>query len=70
MSTRPAEVALWKLHGLRVFYVADKKDLSTWDNLVRLVRRWDDIERTLAQRGAGPWLTKVYESRVRDAVLR
>jgi hypothetical protein len=69
MRTRPAEVALWKRFGLRVFYIAGKKDLSTWDNLVRLVRRWQDIERTLEQRRQGPWLTKVFESRVKDVAI-
>jgi len=44
MRTRPSEVALWKASGLRVFYIADKRDLSTWGNLERLVRRWEDIE--------------------------
>ena len=69
MRTRPPEVRLWKASGLRVLYIADKKDLTTWGNLGRLVRRWDDIERTLIRRGNGPWLTKIFESRLTDVAI-
>ena len=69
MRTRPSEVALWKASGLRVFYIADKRDLSTWGNLERLVRRWEDIERTLDSRGPGPSLTKIFSSGLKDAPI-
>jgi hypothetical protein len=56
---KPAELALLRAHGLRVFWIAGRRDLSTWDALVRLVRRWDDIETTLATRASGPWFFAV-----------
>lgn len=69
MRTRPGEVSLWKQHGLRVFYIAGKKDLSTWDTLIRVVRRWTDIEQTIGNRGPGPWLTYVFDRHVRDVAI-
>ena len=39
--------------GLRVFRIGGKKDLSTWDWLVRLVRHWEAIEEVISTRGGG-----------------
>jgi hypothetical protein len=69
LRTRPAEVELLRQHGLRIFYLAGKRDLSNWDYLVRLVRRWDDIERTLSARGPGPWFMAVYDTRVSEVAV-
>jgi hypothetical protein len=66
IRTKPAELALLRAHGLRVFWLAGSRDLSTWDALVRFVRRWDDIEEALATRGAGPWFVAVDAAGVRD----
>ncbi len=56
IRTKPGERILLSEHGLRVFWIAGKRDLSTWDQLVRLVNRWSDIEEVLRDRGSGPWL--------------
>jgi hypothetical protein len=69
IRTKPAEVALLRAHGLRVFWLAGKHDLSNWDKLVRLVRRWDDIETTMATRGKGPSFMAVNESGVTEMSL-
>lgn len=37
IRTKPAELAMLREHGLRVFWIAGKRDLSTWDALVRVV---------------------------------
>lgn len=66
IRTKPGEIALLRQHGLRVFWIAGKRDLTTWDYLVRLVRRWDDIEKTLSTRGAGPWFMAVNETSVAE----
>jgi hypothetical protein len=69
IRSKPGErELLWK-HRLRVLWIGGKKDLSTWDQLARLVRRWDDIEATLASRGAGPWFVSVNEFNLRDIPL-
>jgi hypothetical protein len=52
-----------------VFYVAGKRDLSSWGNLVRLVYRWDDIEEKIATRGPGPWFFDVFETKLSEVVV-
>jgi hypothetical protein len=69
MRTRPGEVALWKAHGLRVFYIAGKRDLTSWEYMGRLVRRWEGIEQVLAGRGPGPWLFHVLDRTVKEVPL-
>lgn len=66
IRTKPAEVALLRQHQLRVFWIAGKKDLSTWDSLVRLVRRWDEIDRVLRDRGQGPWFMAINETSITE----
>ena len=67
IRTKPAEIL--KAHALRVFWIAGKRDLGSWDNLVRLVRRWNDIERIIRTRGPGPWFMSVNEGAVREIPL-
>src|SRR3990172_11078121 len=35
IRTKPAEIALLRAHAMRVFWIAGKRDLTTWDYLVR-----------------------------------
>jgi hypothetical protein len=70
IRTRPGEVALLREYGLRVFWIGGKRDLNNWDNLVRLVRRWPDIESVIAQQGPGPWFMVVNEHRVAPLALK
>jgi hypothetical protein len=69
MRTRPGEVALWRAHDLRVFYIAVKRDLSTCDYMGRLVRRWAEIEGSIDEAGSGPWLFHVLERSVKRVSL-
>lgn len=69
IRTKPAELALLREHGLRVFWIAGKRDLSTWDALVRIVRRWAEIERALEDLGVGPWFCAVNENRITQLAL-
>lgn len=69
IRTKPGELALLRAHGLRVFWIGGKRDLSTWDSLVRLVRRWDDIEQTMALRGAGPWFYSVHDYQLAEITV-
>jgi PIN like domain len=69
IRTRAAELEKLKQSGLRVFNIAGKQDLTTWGYLVRLVRRWDDIERLIAAHRAGPWFVEVHETRVTEVVV-
>ena len=58
-STLDGRDKLLRDHSLRVFWIAGKKDLATWDYLVRVVNRWNDIENALATKGAGPWFMAI-----------
>jgi hypothetical protein len=64
IRTKPGELRLLREHGLRVFWIAGKRDLTTWGYLVRLVRRWEDIETTLAEGGSGPWFVAINDARL------
>jgi len=64
IRTKPGELELLREHGLRVFWIAGKRDLTTWDALGRLVRRWADIENALAEKGPGPWFVAVNEANI------
>ena len=66
IRTKPAELAQLREHQLRVFWIAGKKDLSSWGYLVRLVRRWNDIERELRAREKGPWFIAIDDGSVHE----
>lgn len=66
IRTKPGERELLREHNLRVFWIAGKKDLATWDYLVRVVRRWDEIEETITTKGPGPWFVAITDSRLVD----
>ena len=70
IRSKPGELALLLESGLRVFWIAGKRDLSTWDYLVRLVNRWQDIEGVVAERGPGPWFMAIREADVSEIALR
>lgn len=69
IRTRPQELRQFRDHGLRVFWIAGKKDLPTWGWLVRLVRNWEAIERVIRERGAGPWFYAVNDRSVKEISL-
>ena len=66
LRSNPAERAVMAEHALRVLRLADKKDLPVWDQLARLVRRWEDVEALLHARPTGPWFYEVQASRLRE----
>jgi hypothetical protein len=68
LRTKPVEVrALWT-HGLRVFCIGGKKDLSTWEWLGRVVRHWPRMEAIMSERGPGPWIYMLNEKAVDEYV--
>ncbi|MGI8478495.1 MAG: hypothetical protein ACR2M2_01320 [Gaiellaceae bacterium] len=69
IRTKPGELELLRRHGLRVFWIAGKRDLSTWDALSRLVRRWADMEDALTDKGPGPWFVAVNEANLVDILV-
>ena len=68
LRTKPVEVrTLWE-HGLRVFCIGGKKDLSTWEWLARVVRHWPRMEAIITERGPGPWIYMLNENGVDEFV--
>lgn len=69
--TKPAELAAYREHSIKAFWIAGDKDLGNWENMTRIARWWAEMERVIEKRGAGPWFysvwpTTVSELRVRD----
>lgn len=53
------ERALFYAEGLRAFWIGGDKDMANWDNMIRLIRRWDDMEQVMHDRPTGPWFYQV-----------
>jgi PIN like domain len=69
IRTKPEEIRQLRSAGLRVFRIGGKRDLATWDWLVRVVRRWDDIEHVLRSRPEGPWFYLINENGLAEVQL-
>jgi hypothetical protein len=69
IRTKPAELLAFRDAGLRVLWIAGKRDLSTWDWLTRLVRQWRTIERTIDDRGPGPWFLAVNDNGLSEITI-
>jgi PIN like domain len=69
IRTKPGELALLREHDLRVFWLAGRRDLSTWGYLTRIVRRWSEIEAAISARGQGPWFIAINESRLTELTV-
>lgn len=68
IRTRHAEQALFRSLSLRAVWIAGKKDLTNWDCLCLLVKRWPELEREIAARGSGPWFLALSDSRGFQAI--
>lgn len=70
IRTKPEEIRQLMDAGLRVFRIGGKRDLSTWEWLVRVVRRWDDMEQLIHDRPDGPWFYLINENGLVELPLR
>lgn len=59
IRTKLGERALFYAEGLRAFWIGGVKDLSNWDNMIRLMRRWDEMEEVMHDRPTGPWFYQI-----------
>ena len=66
LRTRLGEREMFQRHGLRVLRLAGRKDLSTWDAIIRLVHRWEDIERLMRDRPHDPWVFEVFDTSLKE----
>jgi PIN like domain len=70
IRTKHAKTLLYGQYGLRVFAIGSKRDLNNWDTLCLVVRRWDDIERNLKERDAGPWFMAINTNSIVDLPIK
>lgn len=66
IRTKPGELSILRSSGLAGFWIAGKRDLDNWGYLVRVVKRWADIEKAISRRGVGPWFCAINEHNVTD----
>ena len=69
IRSRPGERELLRDHGLRVFRIGGKRDLSTWEWLSRFVHHWDAMESIIEQRPDGPWFYLVNANGLAEVAL-
>jgi len=66
IRTKPAELAALREHGLRAFWIAGKRDMSNWQNLVLLVKWWERLEDIVRDRPTGPWFYAISDGAIRE----
>lgn len=66
IRTKPQELRALRDAGLRVFWIAGKRDLPTWECLVRLVRHWGRMEEIVRVEGNGPWFYAINEQTITE----
>lgn len=55
LRTRPTEARLAITHRVKAVHLHGLGERSAWEQLVRLVSRWDDIEKQVERAPEGPW---------------
>ena len=66
IRTKLAERALFHSEGLKAFWIGGDTDMSNWDNMIRLIRRWADLEQVMHDRPKGPWFYQVNAQNLRE----
>ena len=62
MRTRHYEASLALEHGLMVVNIKGVGHRTAWDQLVRLTKHWQSVERFIAKNPAGPWWLSLTDS--------
>ncbi|MGQ0773363.1 MAG: hypothetical protein ACT4NY_02930 [Pseudonocardiales bacterium] len=62
MRTRHYEASLALEHGLMVVNVKGVGHRTAWDQLVRLTKHWQSVERFITKNPAGPWWLSLTDS--------
>lgn len=69
IRTKPAELATFQSAGLRVFWIAGRRDLSNWESLKLIVKWWDRMEEIVRDRVSGPWFQAIHDTRIRELTV-
>lgn len=70
IRTRPAELKVYREHGIRSVWIGAKQDLGPRDQLDLFIRLESRLQREIIKRGAGPWALAMSPSGVRPLRLR
>jgi hypothetical protein len=70
IRSKLGELEAFLAYGLRAFWIAGDKDLGNWENLGRIVKSWDRMERIVRDRPTGPWFYEVHQTRLTEIVVR
>jgi PIN like domain len=66
IRTKPAEISAIRAHRVRCVVLTSTADLTSWDKLDFLVRRWDRMERHIKKCGVGPWIVAMTSGTFKD----
>ncbi len=69
IRTKREELRQLTAAKLRVFWIGGKRDLPTWEWLVRVVKHWDAIEQIVRMRPTGPWFYVINEAGLSEVRL-
>lgn len=69
IRTKHEEIRQLMAANLRVMSIGGKRDLPTWEWLVRIVKNWDAIEQIVRDRPAGPWFYVINEGGLSEIPL-
>jgi hypothetical protein len=70
IRTRPAELRVYREHGIRSVWIGAKQDLGPRDQLDLFIRHETRLRREITKRGSGPWALAMSPSGVRPLRLR
>jgi hypothetical protein len=68
--TKPAELAAYTEHHIKAFWIAGDKDLGNWENMTRVARWWNEMERIIEKCGDGPWFYSIWPTTVSELKVR
>ena len=70
IKSKQGELEAYLALGLRAFWIAGDKDLGNWENLCRIVKYWDRMERIVEARPKGPWFFAVNAGGLTEFTVR
>lgn len=70
IRTRPAELAVYREHGIRSVWIGAKRDLGPDDQVAIFLAHEARLTRAIDELGTGPWALVLTASGVRQITLR
>jgi hypothetical protein len=70
IRTRPAELRVYREHGIRSVWIGAKQDLGPHAQVELFLKHESRLQREITKRGPGPWALAMTPSGVRPLMLR